>query len=282
MANHNIMNHKWDLSEIQQLFNQGLSKQEVIVKIGINKSSLNRYIAEFNMKAPKYVQTSETKQKRSSSLKRAHKNDPQLSGRKTKAIVKRASGNKGKTFDEIFGREVASQLKANLSVTHTGKKHSAETIRKMSKTRKGRKFSLSHRNSISKSRKKGLLDGTIVISSRAGCGKGGYKKDIGHYVRSTYEHYFAQQLQRNKTEYFYEHKRFSLLVENKQATFIPDFYLIEEKKWIEIKNTYNAQDEKFLKKLAAFRIAYPNENIEVIVGDRGWVPNLPQNHHRSS
>ncbi len=237
----------------------------------ISRASLDRYIKKFKIKAPTYIQTDETRKRRSLSLKKAHKNDPTLSQRQSKTMVTRNTENKGKTFIEIFGEKQASEISDKMSSFRTGKNiHKPQSAK--CKARKGKILSQSHRDNISKSRKKGILDGTIIISSRAGCGKGGYRDDIGHYVRSTYEHYYAQQLKLNKIKYFYEPKKFQLEIGGQQTVFIPDFYLIEDKKWIEIKNSYNVQDKKFLKKLTAFKEKYPSERIEIIVGDRTWIP----------
>jgi hypothetical protein len=57
-----------------------------------------------------------------------------------------------------------------------------------------------------------------------------------------------------------------------RATFTPDFYLPDEKKWVEIKNEFNVKDVVFVAKLQAFKSQYPDEAIEVIVGNRSWVP----------
>ena len=263
---------KIDTSEIQSMFNKGMTRNQVADSMKIPLSSLNRYVKKFNLSPPKYVQTQETRRKRSEAIALARQQDPSLLGRQLKGFKVYTDKRKGKILEDLFSEDKATAIKEKLSKAHEGHKPSIETRIKMSKAQSKRIQPEDVRQKISESRKKGIRNGTIKLADRVGVGKGGFRTDIGHYVRSTYEHYYAQQLKEQKISYFYEPKVFEIKVDGQKSSFMPDFYLIEEKKWIEIKNPYNAKNAAFLKKLAAFRDQYPNETIEVIVGDRTWIP----------
>ena len=129
----------------------------------------------------------------------------------------------------------------------------------------GRVFDVSSIDKMSATRKAKFLTGELVLSPRAGCGKGGFKKDIGHYIRSSYEHNFAKFLNQMGISYKYEPKHFEVFVDNKSTSFTPDFCI--NKTWFEIKNSFNVKDEKFNKKLKSFKDIYKNENIYIVVGN---------------
>tara|TARA_Y100000034_G_scaffold133546_1_gene199276 strand:- start:2886 stop:3701 length:816 start_codon:yes stop_codon:yes gene_type:complete len=261
-----------NIPEIKKCFKDGLTVRQAAEKMSVSRMTMDRFCIKHKIERPKYVQSSETKDKRAEAIREAHKNDPTLTARKTKGIISRNKVNKGKTFDEIYDAKTAAKIKKSAIDANTGRKASLSTRQKMSKSRKGKIFSQEWRKNISIARKKGIANGTIKISKRAGCGKGGFKPDIGHYVRSTYEHYFAQQLQSQGIRYFYEPKTFDIVVDGEQTTYTPDFYISQEDRWIEIKNTYNATNLGFTKKFAAFQEQYPDEDVELIIGDRSWIP----------
>lgn len=260
--------------EIQSMFDKGMTRNQVADSMEIPLSSLNRYVKQFSLSPPKYVQTQETRRKRAESLILARQQDPSLLDRQLKGFKVYADKRKGKTLEDLFSGEKASAIREKLSKAHEGYNPSTETRIKMSKAQSKRIQPKNVREKISKSRKEGIRNGTIKLADKVGVGKGGFRADIGHYVRSTYEHYYAQQLKEQKISYFYEPKVFEIEVDGQKSSFMPDFYLIEERKWVEIKNAYNARNAAFLKKLAAFKEQYPNEKIEVITGSRDWIPNL--------
>ena len=61
-------------------------------------------------------------------------------------------------------------------------------------------------------------------------------------------------------------------MEGKDTQLTPDFYLVKENRWVEVKNPYNVKNEVFNKKLEAFRNQYPSEKIDVVTGNRSWIP----------
>ena len=151
-----------------------------------------------------------------------------------------------------------------------GKCASNETKIKMSKYRKGLKFTEEHKRKISESHKgkvfteehlKHLSESHIFIKERIyySVGKGGFREDIGHYVRSTWEANFARILNFLDEPYEYEKHGFSLSIKS----YLPDFYLPKQNLYIEIKG-YWFKDSK--EKFEEFKKLYPN--IEIIVIDK--------------
>jgi hypothetical protein len=91
----------------------------------------------------------------------------------------------------------------------------------------------------------------------SGNSKSGYRKDIGHFVRSTWEANFCRVLQYFGVNYKYEARKFDL----GYSTYRPDIWLANANIYIEIKGY---ADAKWQKKLAAFKEKYPEENLIVI------------------
>ncbi len=99
------------------------------------------------------------------------------------------------------GRIVSEEGRKNMSLAHKGVKHS-----------------LSQKMKIGKATKKNWTNG-VFDNSHIGNGKTGYREDIGHFVRSTWEANFARILNYSGIDYEYESKRFDL----GDTTYLPDF-----------------------------------------------------------
>ena len=69
----------------------------------------------------------------------------------------------------------------------------------------------------------------------AGYGKGGVRKDIGHYVRSTWEANLCRVCNLVDREYLYEPKRFDIIVDGVDCTYCPDLYFSIKDFYYEIK-----------------------------------------------
>jgi len=179
--------------------------------------------------------------------------------------INQESAIKSKTYEQFYGSIIARKLKKKISIAHRGKTQSVATRQKRSKSLMGRVIGKVAREKISTRRRNKFLSGELTLSYKVGYGRGGFKKDIGHYIRSSYEHKFAQFLKQLNIDYCYEKKHFRVVVDGKDSTFTPDFNV--RGKWIEIKNSYNVKDELFNKKLKSFKELYPNEKIFVVVGN---------------
>lgn len=241
----------------------GVESQKKIAKLlGVKLHEFKNAFKELGIEHLPVKQSQETRDLRSKNMRVRHK-DEEFKNRSVSGFRAKAKDRKGKTYDEIFG-ELAKEIKDSMSLSHIGKRHSQETKDTMSMSRKGRKFTQEHRNNISISRISGFADGRIKLSPKAGCGKGGYRADIGHYVRSSYEHKFALALQTMGIEYQYEHKRYELLIEGKEYGYTPDFLF--NNLIVDIKNGYNSKDEMYLKKIDAMKKLH-GINIITLIGD---------------
>lgn len=262
-------------SELQAFFDQNMSKREVCVQANISMSTLNRRLEKWGITPPKYVQSEETKSKRAKAIKQAHKNDPSLIKRKTNKIVTISKANKGKTMDEIYGHAKSKAIKEASSKSHKGFSMPQSTKEKIRKGNLGKTMSAESREKLSQKRKQMFKDGTLKLAPTAGFGKGGYKSDIDHYIRSSYEHFYAQHLMSKSIAYTYESEVFAVNTKTYgESTYTPDFYIISQNLYVEIKNPYNVNDPVFLEKLEAFKMKFPEKEIKVIVGNRHWVPTL--------
>jgi len=92
--------------------------------------------------------------------------------------------------------------------------------------------------------------------------KGGFRKDLNHYVRSSWEADFARILNLHKIPYQYETKTFSLVRNNGQTVnYTPDFYVESQNTFYEIKGWMHALDQE---KIDLFQRQYPQYNFVLI------------------
>lgn len=69
----------------------------------------------------------------------------------------------------------------------------------------------------------------------AGRGKGGFRKDIGHYVRSTWEANICRVFQFMNRAYIYEKQRFRVTIDDIEMTYAPDIFDVKTQTFYEIK-----------------------------------------------
>lgn len=236
-----------------------MTRNELAIHFSVDPRVMSRLLKDYGLAAKKYQQTEETKQKRIASLRRSWENNPEIRQKMNKTVKDVNARRAGKTYDDIYG-EKASEIRSKLVESHTGLTQSEQTKEKRRKSLTGRKMLDSSKKLLSTSRKQGFEDGTIKLSPRTGCGRGGFKEDLGHYVRSTYEYYFAKMLKDNGIEYSYEPIRFNLIVNEQKTGYTPDFCI--NSLYYEIKNAYNVNDETFTDKLRALK---EQHGIDVIV-----------------
>ena len=136
---------------------------------------------------------------------------------------------RGKSFEEIFGPERAAELKARMSARHRGQGNPM-----YGRSQQGR-----------------------TAYSAAG-----FREDLGHYVRSSWEADFARVLKHLGTPYQYEPRRFTLSrADGSTLTYAPDFFVPESRCFYEIKGW---MDERSAEKIRLFREQYPDETLVVI------------------
>ena len=149
-----------------------------------------------------------------------------------------------------------------------------EDIRKkrISKTLKNIPKTLSHNRKVSNSIKKAWKDGkfnteeykkaiSVGYKKRrsykgknnpmygkpspkgAGFGKGGIRKDIGHYVRSTWEANICRVCNLVNRDYLYEPTRFKIIIDGEDCTYCPDLYFSNKDFYYEIKGHAKSSDD---------------------------------------
>jgi len=92
--------------------------------------------------------------------------------------------------------------------------------------------------------------------------KGGFRKDLNHYVRSSWEADFARILNLHKVKYEYEPKTFELVREGGGiVNYTPDFYVPSQNTFYEIKGWMHELDQE---KINLFKQQYPEFNFVLI------------------
>ncbi len=92
--------------------------------------------------------------------------------------------------------------------------------------------------------------------------KGGYRADLGHYVRSNWEADFARILNLHHIPYLYEPHTFPVeLPDGQVANYTPDFYVPSEETYYEIKGFMRDIDQA---KMDAFETQYPHKKLVLI------------------
>ena len=132
---------------------------------------------------------------------------------------------RGRTFEEIYGPEKANEMRKKLSLRSRGSNNP-------------------------------------MFGKKSPHRKGGYRKDLGHYVRSSWEADFARILKLYNLDYEYEPRTFKLIRANGEILhYTPDFYVPSQNTFYEIKGFLRDLDRE---KLELFKQQYPQINLVVI------------------
>ncbi|MFW6015072.1 MAG: hypothetical protein ACOCRK_01390 [bacterium] len=116
-----------------------------------------------------------------------------------------------------------------------------------------------HKRNITIGTTNAILNGKRKpVSSPYNGVKSGFRKDIGHFVRSSWEANFSRILKYLNREYFYEPKYFVL---SDKTTYTPDFYDVKNNCYYEIKGFWTKESKN---KFKLFKKNYPNIKIKVI------------------
>ena len=131
----------------------------------------------------------------------------------------------GRTFEEIYGPQKAKEIKEKLSMQTRGSNNP--------------------------------MFGRPVPHRR-----GGFRQDLNHYVRSSWEADFARILKLHNLKYKYEPQTFSLIKQNREILhYTPDFYVKSNNTYYEIKGWLHDLDKE---KMALFQAQYPQYNFVLI------------------
>ena len=92
--------------------------------------------------------------------------------------------------------------------------------------------------------------------------KSGYRKDLAHYVRSSWEADMARVFRHLGWDYQYEPRTFELVKQSGSTiTYTPDFFIPEQNTFYEIKGW---MDNVSAEKIALFHEQYPEQNLIVV------------------
>lgn len=159
----------------------------------------------------------------------------------------------------ITGVPLSDETKKKLSIRNSGngnpmygKKHTKESLEKMCKIQKIKVRKGKNSNFYGK------------------CyhGKGGWyecKNGSKIWMRSSWEIKFAEYLDNKNIDWLFEPRTFPIIYENKEGTYKPDFYLILDNLYIEIKGYW--RDDAFIK-FESFKEQYKDIKIDVYDGEK--------------
>ena len=98
--------------------------------------------------------------------------------------------------------------------------------------------------------------------------KGGYREDLKHFFRSTWEANIARYYKYIGESYIYEYKEFEFKGIKRGSRFYkPDFFLVVVNRWVEVKGWFRKLDKTKLKR---FKKYYPEEfaRLKFIIPDK--------------
>lgn len=157
----------------------------------------------------------------------------------------------GKHHSEFSKNSIGLTIKLNNSkkfVHHNkGRSHTEETRKKMSESRIGSKNPMFGKQPNMKT----------AYSIH------GYRKDIGHSVRSTLEANYARYLVYNNIEYEFEPKPFVVVSDKGEENCWIDFYLPQTDEWVELKN----YQDRNIDKIELIIKQYPNIKLKILYAD---------------
>lgn len=105
-----------------------------------------------------------------------------------------------------------------------------------------------------------ILENDGVVPRKAGNAfqytRTGFRQDINMNVRSSWEANFVRVLNIYKIDFQFEPTVFSFPIKRGTKGYTPDFYLVRDKEWVEVKGYL---DDKSKIKLKRFKRYYPDE-----------------------
>lgn len=172
----------------------------------------------------------------------------------------------------LLGTKRPQHVKDALLKSHIGIPLSESTKLKISKKTKGKFNPFYNKRHSKKSLRKMSLIQQMIARTGKECNFYGktYPSKHSIYVdrsgrsnkmKSSWEVKFAKYLDKKKRQWSYESKHFDLILNNKEVSYTPDFYINKENMYIEIKG-YWRKDAK--QKFIAFKKQYPNINIKLL------------------
>lgn len=105
-------------------------------------------------------------------------------------------------------------------------------------------------------------EGNHMFGKPSSGSKMGYREDLGHFVRSTWEADFARVLNLLEIEYEYEKETFPItLPDGTKTTYTPDFWIPSQGRFVEVKGWYTKKNHI---KMVAFLDQHPDVPVVVL------------------
>ncbi len=155
----------------------------------------------------------------------------------------------------------------NYGVTTENNEIWKRTAKKISETLQGRKWEETWGEERTQELKKVLSlrmrgENNPMFGKPSPHRKGGFREDLGHYVRSTWEADFARILNYCKADYTYEPKTFELIKSDGEIVhYTPDFYVKSQNTFYEVKGWLHDKDKE---KMDLFQKQYPEYQFVLI------------------
>jgi len=259
----------WSEKEIKKVFKLYKTKGLKYTANKLNRTlpSVAGVVAKYKLK----TDLEDRKKRISATLKKKFKEDALYRGHllSTSQIIRRPESRAKlsaslKKYYKTHAYPESAKLK--LSKLFKGKivkestKEKLRAYRGPLASRYGKKISKIARKKLIRSLIKAYAEGRkkVPVSKKY---KGGFRKDLGFVVRSTYEANFARILNYLKIKYDYEPKRFKIVLpNNKISTYLPDF-VIKNKYIFEVKGFFEDDAEE---KFHIFKKQYPEYKTRLI------------------
>ena len=183
----------------------------------------------------------------------------------------------------LMGHTTSQETKDKISKANLGKPKSATHRQSLSIAHAGVPLSSEHRKSLSKAKTgkphpireevkpKRLAKFRSTMLSRygssshpnSGNGKVGFRLDLGHNCRSTFEANYCRYLIHSGIQYQYEPQAFNIkLPDNRTTTYTPDLYFPSSNTWLELKGYLSPEAAA---KMELFKKQYPNERFSMLM-----------------
>lgn len=170
-------------------------------------------------------QCSEIRNKNSEGVKEAWEDDPWYTGDDTGG-----GWNEGKKYEDVMGKKDAYEYKKKISKSL--KENSNVTGRASTKEKEKERRRKLSKNAGGYRKGGGRSNGCWYESPTAG--------EV--WLDSSYELAYAKWLDENKIKWERNTEKFGYLYEGDEKNYIPDFYLVDEDKYIEIKGFETEKD----------------------------------------
>ena len=249
-----IVRHKIKHKPVEKICNQcksefkDTSKKKLVKKC---KTCINKNMVETRRKKGSYSRSDEQNKKLSNTMKKKYESgwNPNTEEHRLKM---------SKFMKDRWESGEMKQKTQETCIKKYGVEHWTKSDKgriKISKIHSGRVHTKKAKFNMSKGAQKRVRENNNLYTR----GKGGYREDIGFYVRSNWEANFARILILEEKDFIYEPKSFQL---TSCISYTPDFLVGDI--LYEVKGF---MDEISSLKIALFREKYPDKELKIIDGN---------------